>query len=55
MAKQVVMLKKCSKCNIEKSIEAFIKQNFPKDEYQLLCMNCNFAKGLYSGCPHQRQ
>ena len=28
------------------------KNNFPKDEFQLLCMNCNFAKGHFGGCPH---
>lgn len=28
------------------------KNNFPKDNYQLLCMNCNFAKGKYGKCPH---
>jgi hypothetical protein len=28
------------------------RQGFPKDRYQLLCMNCNFAKGLYGKCPH---
>jgi hypothetical protein len=26
---------------------------FPKDEYQLLCMNCNFAIGKYGRCPHE--
>ena len=28
--------------------------NFPKDNFQLLCMNCNFAKGHSSTneCPH---
>lgn len=26
---------------------------WPKDEYQLLCMNCNFAKGHFGECPHQ--
>jgi hypothetical protein len=25
-----------------------INNNFPKDDYQLLCMNCNSAKGLYN-------
>jgi hypothetical protein len=30
------------------------KNNFPKDNYQLHCMNCNFAKGLYGECPHQK-
>lgn len=23
------------------------------DQYQLLCMNCNFAKGKYGYCPHE--
>lgn len=23
--------------------------------YQLLCMNCNWAKGIYGTCPHTRQ
>lgn len=30
-----------------------IQNNFPKDNYQLLYMNCNFAKGKHGGCPHQ--
>lgn len=29
------------------------KQGFPK-KYQTLCHNCNFAKKLENGCPHQR-
>ena len=29
-----------------------IKSNFPKDKYQLLCANCNLAKGYYKQCPH---
>jgi hypothetical protein len=29
-----------------------IKNNFPKDSYQLLCFNCNYAKGLFGYCPH---
>jgi len=30
------------------------KHNWPKDNYQLMCMNCNFAKSHNpSGCPHQ--
>lgn len=27
------------------------RRGYPKDRYQLLCMNCNFAKGQ-GGCPH---
>lgn len=29
------------------------KQGFP-NKYQTLCMNCNFAKKLKGGCPHQK-
>lgn len=29
-----------------------IQNNFPKEKYQLLCYNCNCAKGLYGYCPH---
>ena len=29
------------------------EQGYPKDNYQLLCMNCNFAKGHFRVCPHQ--
>ena len=29
-----------------------IRSGFP-DGYQVLCHNCNFAKSLSSGCPHQ--
>lgn len=29
------------------------KQNYPQDgRFQVLCHNCNVAKGLYGGCPH---
>jgi hypothetical protein len=28
-----------------------IKNNFPEG-FQVLCMNCNFAKGKYGYCPH---
>jgi hypothetical protein len=28
------------------------KQGFPQEAYQLLCWNCNAAKGIMGGCPH---
>ncbi len=31
--------------------QRLIAQDFPK-EYQLLCYNCNCAKGFYGECPH---
>lgn len=30
-----------------------IAEGFPKDNYQLLCMNCNWALGRFGKCPHQ--
>lgn len=30
-----------------------IAEEFPKD-YQVLCMNCNWAKGVYKKCPHEQ-
>ena len=30
------------------------KQGWPKEDYQLLCMNCNLAKHHFGGCPHQK-
>ena len=31
-----------------------LKRNFPKG-YQVLCHNCNMAKGFYGKCPHQEK
>lgn len=31
------------------------KEGFPKDRFQLLCMNCNWAKGVEGTCPHQSE
>lgn len=31
------------------------KNGFPKDNFQLLCYNCNFAKHVYGTCPHQEK
>lgn len=31
-----------------------IKLGFPKDRYQILCMNCNWAK-RYGLCPHEEE
>lgn len=28
------------------------RHGFPKDNFQLLCWNCNCAKGRYGSCPH---
>jgi hypothetical protein len=29
-----------------------IRLGFPKDNYRLLCFNCNIARGFYGYCPH---
>lgn len=31
------------------------RQGFPRDRYQLLCANCNWAKGMYGLCPHEKE
>ena|ERR1035441_500387 len=28
---------------------------FPQGEFRLLCMNCNWAKGVFGYCPHERR
>jgi hypothetical protein len=30
------------------------RRGWPKEDYQILCYNCNFAKGWYGECPHER-
>lgn len=31
-----------------------IKNNFPQGMYQILCYNCNCAKGFFGYCPHNK-
>lgn len=31
------------------------KHGWPKDDYRLLCMNCNLSHGLYGYCPHDSE
>lgn len=30
------------------------RMRYPKDGFRLLCINCNFALGMYGYCPHQK-
>jgi 5-methylcytosine-specific restriction endonuclease McrA len=30
------------------------RNNYPKDNYQLLCYNCNSASFIYGECPHKK-
>ena len=34
--------------------KTIIKENFP-DRYQIMCYNCNMAKGFFGYCPHQKE
>lgn len=37
------------------NVYSWLRANgFPKDRFQLLCHNCNLAKGFYGECPHKR-
>ena len=36
-----------------KSFYLWLRRNgFPKDGYRILCMNCNWSRGVYGFCPH---
>lgn len=38
------------------NIYPWLRDNgFPKDRFQILCHNCNFAKGHYGRCPHTKE
>lgn len=38
------------------SVYSWIRQNdYPRDRFQLLCVNCNMAKQWYGYCPHERK
>ena len=38
----------------ERLYQRIIKENFPKDKYQILCYNCNVGKYRNNGtCPHK--
>jgi len=44
-----------AKCGGGSTFYLWLKRNkFPKDNFQLLCFNCNYAKHRYGICPHQR-
>jgi hypothetical protein len=31
------------------------RQGYPKDDFRLLCWNCNAAEGILGGCPHRNE
>jgi hypothetical protein len=39
--------------SVEVIYSAAKKEGWPKDRYQLLCINCNWAKGKFGCCPHK--
>ena len=40
---------------LRKRIESWLVQNNFPEGYQVLCHNCNMAKGYYGKCPHEGQ
>jgi hypothetical protein len=32
-----------------------IQTGYPQEDFRLLCMNCNFSRGRYGYCPHQKE
>lgn len=36
------------------TFQVAINEGLPKDKYQVLCHNCNFAKSHWNGCPHKK-
>lgn len=39
-----------------KNFYSWLKRNsFPQEEFRCLCMNCNFSRGRYGYCPHERE
>jgi len=38
-----------------RSMYAWLKKQGYPDGFQVLCMNCNFAKGSFGQCPHERE
>lgn len=45
-------LKKQGSMNIYRWL---IKNKFPQNRFQILCFNCNLAKGFYGKCPHKKE
>lgn len=41
------------KREIKRSIYQWLKQNKYPEGFQVLCFNCNCAKGIYGKCPHK--
>lgn len=38
-----------------KNIFSFLRQQGYPEGFQVLCHNCNAAKGFYGGCPHKEK
>ena len=51
---ELIQLGYSSKLKGKKLHNWLIKHNFPKG-FQILCHNCNLAKGFYGKCPHERK
>jgi hypothetical protein len=51
---ELIKLGYTSKLNNQTLMKWIIKNNFPEG-FQILCHNCNMAKGFYGTCPHERK
>ena len=48
--------KQVSKGRSGSTMFMWLKRNgFPKDNFRLLCMNCNWSRGMYGYCPHENK
>lgn len=47
--------KQMRKEGITGSMYRYLKSKGYPPGFQILCMNCNWAKGKFKGCPHQRE
>ncbi len=56
IAKKKIVRGKSRSCTGTDFYKWLERNNFPKDNFQLLCMNCNFGKHRNGGiCPHQQK
>lgn len=39
--------------NVQQLYEEAKRSGYDKTKFELLCMNCNWAKGLFGECPHK--
>jgi hypothetical protein len=48
------LLRQTSDKGSAKLFRRLIREGFPRGTYRLLCMNCNWARGVWGYCPHEK-